>query len=70
MGRIELSSGPSGATKGVLGCLLIGSMLLLVPLLALSIGVLLSEALSVLVLVAFWPVLFRTVMRLSRSGYT
>jgi O-antigen ligase len=52
----------------VLGCLLIGAMLLLVPLLALSIGALLGEALSVLVLVALWPVLFWTVMRLFGSA--
>ncbi len=68
IGRIELSSGPSAAAKGVLGCLLIGAMLLLVPLLALIIGALLSEVLSVLVLVALWPVLFWTVMRLFRSA--
>lgn len=68
VGRTELWSGPSAATKGVLGCLLIGSMLLLAPLLALIIGAFLSVALSVLVLLALWSVLFWTVMRLFRAA--
>ena len=66
-GRTELWSGPSAATKGVLGCLLIGSMLLLAPLLAFIIGFL-SVALSVLVLLALWSVQVWTVMRLFRAA--
>jgi hypothetical protein len=67
-GRTELWSGPTAATKGVLGCLLIGSMLLLAPPLAFIIGTFLSVALSVLVLLALWSVLLWTVMRLFRAA--
>lgn len=69
MGRIELWSGPSTATKGVLGCFLIGFMLLLVPLMAFIAGTILSAPpMAVLVLLVFWPSLFWAVMRLFRAA--
>jgi hypothetical protein len=61
-------SGQSAVTKGVLGFMLVGAMLLLVPLLAIILGTGLGVAVGVLTLLALWSVLFWAVMQLFRQA--
>jgi hypothetical protein len=67
-GRMDLSSGPSAAMKGLLGCLFIVPVLVLVVLLALLAGVYLGAAVSVLVLLGLSAATLWPVMRMFRAA--
>lgn len=76
--RVELHSGLSGGTKGVLGCLLIGCIVFLVPVLAGLVGALLfgvfnappavAWIVGLLILIGLWAALFSRLMWVFRNA--